>query len=255
MRDTVALLGAGQTIRNVLEAACHPYKRYDAVAALIRGLQRDDHQVIVVDSDGDADWRAAVERRGSWLHPDVPVILVGSGLRIGAADALAAGADDFVSTATVAVELLARIQAAARRRDRYPLARQIELAGCVLDSASSSIVSAHARVELTALQVALAQMFFGRVGQVVSRSQLACTLWGGDEEIAARAIEQQVYQLRRKLARCAGDLLALRSVYGRGYRLDALAAAPASPTVARWPSKLALPGLAGNAAFGPVPSY
>ena len=57
----------------------------------------------------------------------------------------------------------------------------------------------------------------------MSRRRLA-HIWEAEEDIAGRSIDQHVYQLRRKLKRCVGDAVVLRSVYARGYQLEALVA-------------------------------
>jgi DNA-binding response OmpR family regulator len=77
-------------------------------------------------------------------------------------------------------------------------------------------------VALTSRETALARCLFQTPGGLVSRRRLA-HIWEADEDIASRSIEQHVYQLRRKLKRCVGDAVVLRSVYARGYQLECLA--------------------------------
>jgi DNA-binding winged helix-turn-helix (wHTH) protein len=40
--------------------------------------------------------------------------------------------------------------------------------------------------------------------------------------MSSHTIEQHIYQLRRKLKRCVGEAIALRGVYGSGYRMDVM---------------------------------
>jgi DNA-binding winged helix-turn-helix (wHTH) protein len=81
----------------------------------------------------------------------------------------------------------------------------------------------------------------------VTRARLAQDVWGTDAGITGRSIEQHIYQLRRKLKRCAGEALALRGVYGSGYRIDAAAVPRTSSGPSSAPT--AAPGLAAQALF------
>jgi DNA-binding response OmpR family regulator len=210
---------AAAAVRLALETAgllCAPFT---STLALLRGLNRDDHALVVLDIDArSTDWRGVVERRRNWLNAKMPVLLVGEPRPGAAAKALETGADDFVAKPFAGGELTARVQAVLRRRAAGAQATQ--LADCRLDSATRSLVSPRARMQLTAREMAIAQILFGHAGQLVSRRRLALEVWGSDEDLTGRSIEQHVYQLRRKLRLCAGEALSLSGVYGSGYRLD-----------------------------------
>jgi DNA-binding response OmpR family regulator len=76
------------------------------------------------------------------------------------------------------------------------------------------------RVELTAREFALAEMFFRHPGQVLSREQLLSHVWGYDYDRNSNVLDVYVGYLRRKLGKER-----IASVRGLGYRLDAAAAA------------------------------
>jgi len=227
-------------VRTALECSGFTCDVYLSTVPLLRALKRDVHGVIVADVDGtDADCSAMLAWRHNWLNPAVTLVAIGSGAARAAADALAAGVDDFVAKPVHGAELLARIAAAARRREQISVSTGLSVAGCCIDRASSALVSPHARVEITSREMGVAQLLFENAGRLVTRSRLAHDVWGMSVELTGRSIEQHIYQLRRKLKRCAGDALALRGVYGSGYRLDVSLAtgtllpahppAPASP--------------------------
>ena len=211
-------------VRTALECAGHACAPFASTAALLRGIKRDEHVLILLDIDDPAaDWQAVLDWRRNWLNPGVPVILMGRCVPGTAAAALEAGADYFVTKPIRGPELLARIQAAMRRRDG-PASPQVARAGCTVDCRTRSLTSQRSRVELTARELAVAQVMFEHAGQLVSRRRLAQTVWSSDEELTGRSIEQHIYQLRRKIRLCVGDALALRGVYGGGYRLDVVGA-------------------------------
>jgi DNA-binding response OmpR family regulator len=213
-------------VRTALECASHQCAHFVSTATLLRGIKRDEHVLILLDiDDPGVDWQAVLDWRRNWLNPGVPVILLGQGHTINAATALQAGADDFVTKPVRGPELLARIQAATRRRtEQQTTASVMAHAGCTVDSRARCLTSQRSRVELTARELAVAQVMFEHAGQLVSRRRLAQTVWSSDEELTGRSIEQHIYQLRRKIRLCVGDALALRGVYGSGYRLDVVGA-------------------------------
>jgi DNA-binding response OmpR family regulator len=212
-------------VRAALESAGHTCieNHGKSAAALLRALKRDDCSLVIVDSDEPtSQWRTVLDWRRNWLNPSVIVIVIGSASSDAAEIALEAGADDFVLKPIQGAELLARIQIALRRQAK-PVGRRIEIAGCALDCSTNSFWSSRGRILLTAREMAVAQVLFENVGHVVSRRRLAADVWGSeDESMIGRSIEQHIYQLRRKLKRSVGDGLTLQSVYGSGYRLNAL---------------------------------
>jgi DNA-binding response OmpR family regulator len=207
----------------------HVVVQHASMAALLRELRTGDPDVLLIDArSADIDWRTVVKREHSWRNTVLPVVLLGE-CDPGPIEALAAGADDFISVNAVGGELRARVLAAIARRKRLSSgAGGLRCGGVILQLPASSISGAHGAETLTARELALARMLFDNIGHVVSRRRLAHHIWGCEEELASRSIDQHMYQLRRKLRRCARDQLALRGVYGAGYRLDALAAEQSS---------------------------
>ena len=208
-------------VRTALECAGFLCDTYPGTIPLLRAIKREDHGVIVADLDApQADCQSLLTWRTNWLNPAVTVIAVGDDDPLAAARALDAGVDDFVAKPVRGAELLARLGAAMRRRRPAAPSAGLTVAGCRLDCATSAIVSSSTRVTLTARELALAQLLFENAGHLVTRERLARDVWGLNTDLISRTIEQHVYQLRRKLKRCAGESLALRGVYGSGYRID-----------------------------------
>jgi DNA-binding response OmpR family regulator len=212
---------------------------YPSLPTLLRGVRRDDVRVLIIDADTPAlDWRALVDWRNNWLNPAVVLLAVGTADGPATAAALNAGVDDYIHRPLHGAELLARVRAAQRRRGQAGVST-LELAGCTVDRARSSLRSAQSVVELTARELGIAQLLFDQVGRVVTRQRLAAEVWGHHNESTGHCIEQHIYQLRRKLHRCAGKLLVLRSVYGHGYRLEMVAQAGTPAPRRRVPALLA----------------
>lgn len=215
-------------VRTALECAGYVCEVFDSLNALLRAVQREDTRVVVVDLDEPTlDWRLLLEWRRNWLSPDVVLMAVGPEDRAAAAAALEAGIDDCVRRPVHGAELLARVQAARRRRENGAGdAGEVVVAGCTIDR-GGRLHCASGEVELTARELGIAQLLFRQVGRVVTRQRLATEVWGASAELIGHSIEQHIYQIRRKLQRLMGGLLVLRGVYGSGYRLE-VAGAPAA---------------------------
>jgi len=75
-------------------------------------------------------------------------------------------------------------------------------------------------IPLTPREFAMAWLFFSNPGKFLSRSQIAGSVWGACEDVAARSIEQHIYKLRKKLRLADRATLTLKTVYALGYKLD-----------------------------------
>ncbi|KVA55282.1 hypothetical protein WI61_30075 [Burkholderia cepacia] len=75
-------------------------------------------------------------------------------------------------------------------------------------------------IPLTAREFAIAWLFFSNPGKFFSRAQIAASIWGATEQIAARTLEQHIYKLRKKLDLSRTIDLNLKTVYAFGYKLD-----------------------------------
>jgi DNA-binding response OmpR family regulator len=211
----------GLVVQTALECAGFDCEEFNSTVSLLRGIKRDGLRLIVLDIDGqDVDWRAILEWRNNWLNPSVVVIAIGGADTKATVRALEAGADDYVAKPIRGAELVARLNAAARRRDDTACTNAMSVAGCTVDRESCSLRSARANIALTGREFALMQILFENVGKLVTRQRLAAEVWGARSDLSGRTIEQHVYQVRRKLKQCVGDAMCVRSIYGCGYRLD-----------------------------------
>ena len=72
----------------------------------------------------------------------------------------------------------------------------------------------------------LALTLFQHMGGIVSRAHLLESAGYSGEELPSRTLDSHMYRLRNKLGLDAERGLSLRTVYGRGYRLEALQRQP-----------------------------
>ena len=218
----MAACGAREHFRAALALVGFDTVAFTGVAGLLRGWRRDEGRLLFIDVDlPGEDWPAVIAQ----LHEGAPrrTVVVGVGASAPSASvALEAGADEYIALPCRAPELAPRLQAALRRADPGPTVETALSCGpCALDVAARKLVASRGSVELTSRETALARCLFQTPGGLVSRRRLA-HIWETDEDLAGRSIDQHVYQLRRKLKRCVGDAVVLRSVYARGYQLECL---------------------------------
>lgn len=227
MNNAALVVGERDTdlvVSTALECAGFECSRFASTVSLLRGIKRDDLRLIVLDiDDASVDWQAVLAWRCNWLNPSVVIVAVGRADIKTTVRTLEAGADDYIPKPVNGAELLARVNAATRRRGAAPggaVAQALSVAGCTVDGDACCLRSARSRVALTGRELALTQLLFEQVGKLVTRQRLATEVWGAQCHLSGRTIEQHVYQVRRKLKQCVGEALHLRSIYGSGYRLD-----------------------------------
>jgi DNA-binding response OmpR family regulator len=143
----------------------------------------------------------------------VPVIILTA--RKGVGDTVAGlegGADDYVTKPFRFAELLARVR--ARLRDQGKVEQTvIEAGGIRLDLLARTAEIGNKRVELSAREFMLAEIFMRHPNHVLSREQLLDHVWGYDFDPGSNVVDVSVGYLRRKLGK---DLI--QTVRNVGYR-------------------------------------
>ena len=195
---------------------------YESVAELQRAVQRHRFDLFVI------DWRlpevsglSFVQQLRRQLGWEVPILMItATRSEQDVINALRSGADDFLAKPLRPDELLARVQALARRtlgrREQYTL----ELPPYRVDTTRRDVALAGQPVPLTDREYALASLFIGHAGELFSRHQLLEMIWGIRGDLTTRTVDTHVSRLRRKLELDGRHGWRLRSVYQQGYRLE-----------------------------------
>lgn len=153
---------------------------------------------------------------------DVPVVFcTARTTEESAADILHLGADDFIPKPIRYMEFMARVEVLLRRR-QGARPSVLRFGSIEVDLAGRRVKLAGVDVDLTQREFDLAVVFLSNVGRVLPREELLTSVWARDVEVDTRTVDTHASRLRKKLGLGGESGLMLSSVYGQGYRLDAV---------------------------------
>ena len=129
------------------------------------------------------------------------------------------GADDYVTKPFSLRELRARIRAQLRRAERTT-EQVVRFGECEVDLNRAEVQRGGHRVELTAQEFKLLELFVRNPGKTYNRDELLSGAWGYGYEGTARTVDNFVSQLRAKFEPDPEEPKHFRTVRGLGYRFD-----------------------------------
>jgi two-component system OmpR family response regulator/two-component system copper resistance phosphate regulon response regulator CusR len=130
---------------------------------------------------------------------------------------LKAGADDYLVKPFAFPELLARLEAIARRSAPRP-SPVLDVAGLTLDLSSRRVTRDGDEIDLSPTEFSMLELLMRHAGQVVTRRMLSEHIWGDDWGGMTNAIDVHINRLRRKVDR-GFDHQVIHTVRGHGYVL------------------------------------
>ncbi len=147
---------------------------------------------------------------------------------------LNAGADDYLGKPFDFGELLARLRALTRRRERE-LAPEIQIGDLHVDTRRRQVRRGQRPIELTAREYDFLLCLVRNTGRVVSRSELLAEVWEDAGPIRSNVMDVYASRLRRKIDQ--GEARALvKTVRGVGFMIDDPGEKPPSETEPGSPS-------------------
>lgn len=152
-------------------------------------------------------------------QPEIPVIVVSAVSEV--ADKvllLELGADDYVTKPFSPRELMARVQAALRRRHKPTAIVTYKFGECEVDFARMSARRAGVPITLTAHEFKLLKYFVENAERVLSREELLNEVWGYNSYPTTRTVDNQILKLRQKLEQNSNEPRYLQTIYGAGYK-------------------------------------
>src|SRR5689334_20756236 len=218
-----------------LKLAGHRPQLFDRGTELLAALDAQIFGLTILDwNTRDMESIDILDRVRGELGLDIPILF--NTVRDQQKDivlALRRGADDYIVKPARRLELLARIDALARRARSIPhpqsAATQI---GCFrVDSQNRTVERDGEPVKLTAKDFGLAALFLGNVGRLLSRRYIEQAVWPCSTNVSSRTLDTHVCRVRAKLNLFPEFGWRLTAVYSHGYRLDRLNPPAAAPVM------------------------
>ncbi|HWK46312.1 MAG TPA: response regulator transcription factor [Stellaceae bacterium] len=181
-----------------------------------------DRRLSVLDGpalDGPALDGIALVRRLRATDQATPVLMLSAiaGM-LDRVEGMQAGCDDYLAKPYAFAELLARLEALARRADRARRRSALQVGDLALDPAGRRALRAGKEIRLQHREYLLLEMLMRHAGQVVTRSMLLEAAWDYDFEPRGNIIDMHIHRLRRKIDQGHARKL-IQTVRGGGYTI------------------------------------
>src|SRR5260221_9800462 len=133
-------------------------------------------------------------------------------------EGLEAGGDDYLVKPFAIAELLARVNALARRPPPQDAPTALRVADLEMNLLRRTVTRAGERIELQPREFQLLEYLMRHAGRVVTRTMLLESVWDFHFDPKTNIVETHMSRLRGKLARGGGGEL-IHTVRGAGYCL------------------------------------
>ena len=133
---------------------------------------------------------------------------------------LKAGADDYLVKPYAFAELIARVEALARRRETGSVQTVLKVGDLEMDLIGRTVHRAGQEIDLQPREFQLLEFMMRHAGQSVTRTMLLEKVWEYHFDPQTNVIDVHISRLRSKIDK-GFDRPMLQTVRGAGYRLDA----------------------------------
>ena len=213
----------------------------EAGAAMARGLTEAGHETVHA-PDGEAGLKTATDGEFDVLvvdrmMPKMDGLTMVSTLRRGGdqtpvlflsalgeiedrVTGLKAGGDDYLVKPYALVELVARVEALARRRETGAVQTTLRVGDLEMDLIGRTVHREGKEIDLQPREFQLLEYLMRNAGQPVTRTMLLEKVWEYHFDPQTNVIDVHVSRLRSKVDK-GFDKAMLQTVRGSGYRLDA----------------------------------
>jgi DNA-binding response OmpR family regulator len=156
------------------------------------------------------------------LDPIIPIIfLTAKSLKVDKLKGFKIGADDYIVKPVDEEELIARIQAIAKRvvrTDQQPPQEVYQLGNYTFDYSNQSLLINDTKRAITMKEAAILKALCDHQGRILDRKATLKSLWGENDYFNRRSMDVFISKLRKYLNQDAS--IAIRNVHGKGFVLE-----------------------------------
>ena len=136
-------------------------------------------------------------------------------------EGLDSGADDYLVKPFSLRELLARVRALLRRKEReHALGNELSIGDAVIDFGRNILHRDHKDQPISSKEAGMLRLLASHPGETVSREKFLDVVWGYNAYPSTRTVDNFIAALRTKLEKDPSKPVHLITVRGVGYRLE-----------------------------------
>ncbi len=150
------------------------------------------------------------------------IMLTAKGEEIDKVLGLELGADDYITKPFSLRELLARVKAVLRRHESPAGAKaigRVAIGSLEVDFTAYTAIRKGKEVEMTPKEFEILKYLWEHRNQTVSRDQLLTNVWGYEESITTRTVDNFMLKLRQKIESNPANPKHIITIHGVGYKL------------------------------------
>lgn len=131
------------------------------------------------------------------------------------------GADDYMTKPFSLRELFARVKAVLRRQSgsSVSVATPVNLGILLVDFGNYTAAKDGEQVPMTPKEIEVLKFLWERKNQTVSRDELLTQVWGYDDNISSRTVDNFILKIRQKMESDPAHPKHIITIHGVGYKL------------------------------------
>jgi len=193
-------------------------KWFDDGKGAVEWIQENSPALILLDLDLPTKSGLAVCKEVR-VFSDIPIIMTTAKVEeVDRLIGLEIGADDYVCKPYSVKELIARVKANLRRVTK----KTTQSDGLEVNPENFSVCYKLVQMELTVIEFTLFNLLYSNANRIYSRAQIMDLVYKDYRDVSERTVDSHIRNLRKKLKVLPLENDLIRSIYGAGYKFEAI---------------------------------